>query len=214
MPDGQVLIAGGAQDTTSGTRNLASAELYDPGTGQFGAIGSMTIARSKHTATLLTDGRVLIAGGVSNVGSSDGVASAEVYDPKTGTFGPTGSMTTARPSHAATLLQDGRVLIAGGTAVASAELYDPNTGSFTRTGSLKDTGACSAVLLQDGRVFVMQDPDGDPELYDPGSGTFLWSDKIALGWVDTTTLLQDGRVLIAGGLDYPGALAKAVLYQP
>jgi hypothetical protein len=84
----------------------------------------MTIGRAWHTATLLTDGRMLIAGGSWRDGS------AEVYDPKTGTFTRTGSMTTDREFHTATLLSDGRVLIAGGSSyggdlVASAELYRP-----------------------------------------------------------------------------------------
>jgi hypothetical protein len=121
LSDGRVLIAGGSD--ASGIVSW-SAELYYPDAGTFRPAGpSMSTGRSNHTATLLSDGRVFIAGG-------SGDASAELYDPKTGTFSPTGSMTADRAWHAATLLSDGRVLIAGGdignaVVVASAELYQP-----------------------------------------------------------------------------------------
>ena len=127
LSDGRVLIAGGYD----GSGYPASAELYDPKTGTFSPTGSMATARIIHTAALLSDGRVLIAGGYSGSDGSKGLASAELYDPKTGTFSPTGPLATARGVHTATLLPDGRVLIAGGMAqmsgpaLGSAELYQP-----------------------------------------------------------------------------------------
>src|SRR5207249_1043693 len=110
-----------------GFDGLAPALADSPGT--FSATGSMGTARVQHTATLLPNGRVLVAGGVID-SPFCAVASAELYDPQTGTFSPTGSMGTARYSHTATLLPNGKVLVTGGfdcssSYIASAELYDP-----------------------------------------------------------------------------------------
>jgi len=88
--------------------------------------------RSAHTATLLANGKVLIAGGIDP--SGENTTKAEIYDPGTGTFSLTGSMTAARAGHTATLLATGRVLIAGGSEGATSEVYDPTTRSFALTG--------------------------------------------------------------------------------
>src|SRR5689334_1655339 len=111
-----------------------TAMLMAQSPGTFTATGSMTTARFGHTATLLTDGKVLIAAG-SKDSDTYGLTSAELYNPRTGTFTATGSMTTPslKWSNKATLLADGRVLIAG--APYTAEIYDPGTGSFTPTGN-------------------------------------------------------------------------------
>ena len=176
LPDGRVLIAGGADERGIYGNSLSSAELYDPKAGTFSITGSLTMGRFGQTATLLPDGRVLVAGGTA--GAVDvpwSQASAEVYDPATGTFGPTGSMTAARRDHTATLLPDGRVLIAGGAdsgTLASAELYDPATGTSRATGSMTVARrAHTATLLPDGRVMVAggwgNDPLASAELYRP-----------------------------------------------
>ncbi len=208
LADGRVLIAGGLLGDTS-------AELYDPQTGTFTATGSMKTSRNWATATLLADGRVLIAGGDSFVPGGEGpIASAEVYDPQTGQFTETGSMTTARDGHTATLLSNGLVLIAGGgnldSNLASAELYNPKTGKFSRTGSMsKARFRHTATLLPNGLVLVAggdvpaadaASPDDTAELFDPSTGKF----RVTGSMIDprsghTATLLPDGAVLIAGG---------------
>jgi len=127
--------------------------------------GRLNTARDYHTATLLQNGMVLVAGGYDNTGLAS--ASAELYDPASGTWTATGSLNTARYIHTATLLQNGRVLVAGGRdsnfmASASAELYDPARGRWTATGSLNTTRQLhTATLLQNRKVLVAGGSDSD-----------------------------------------------------
>jgi hypothetical protein len=137
----------------------------------------MNTARERHTATLLPDGRVVVAGGYSLSGGY--LASAEAYDPSTGAWSPTGSLNAARSEHTATLLPNGYVLVVGGyngDYLASAELYDPVSGAWSTTGDL-NTGRSehTATLLPDGRLLVAGGWDGintlaSAEVYDRGLG--------------------------------------------
>jgi hypothetical protein len=172
LRDGRVLVAGGS----TGTGFTSSAELYDPGTGQWTLTGGMNVARAGHSATLLPDGRVLVTGGSGSSGGGSPLDSAEIYDPATGTWSLIAPMSTARFEHTATLLPDGRVLVVGSNSTAGTELYDPATGTWTSGGTLNimRTGH-SATLLPDGRVLIAGGAGGTNadvtyELFDPGLG--------------------------------------------
>src|SRR5262249_36467874 len=134
---GLVLIAGGDFCGLSGAGagsecapedGTYEAELYDPGAGTFSVTGQMAFSRIAHSATLLSDGKVLIAGGFGFTENDVATFTAELYDPATGMFGRTGSMASARTSHTATLLANGTVLVTGGCdqiacSLSTSEIY-------------------------------------------------------------------------------------------
>jgi hypothetical protein len=215
LRNGTVLVTGGFSDAGRGPA-LISVELYDPVTGTWTATGDMMQARGGHTATLLPDGRLLVAGGIeccANRVVGDRLASAELYDPITGTWTATEEMIQARDGHTATLLPDGRVLVAGGGGgdrLSSAELYDPVTGTWAATGDMTEPYlGHTATLLLDGTVLVAggDAPSGPgarawphAELYDPVTGTWdATHGMITPRLGHTATLLPDGRVLVSGG---------------
>jgi deoxycytidylate deaminase len=190
----------------------------------FSATGSMTTARARHTATLLTNGMVLITGGtVDSSGSTH--ASAELYNPTTKIFTATGNMTAGRTHHTATLLNDGTVLIAGGYngdgTHASAEIYNPTTGSFAATLQPMTTSRAdhTATLLANGMVLIAGGYNGNgihnsAELYNPVSQTFMSTGNMTVEReLQTASLLSNGNVLIAGG-ENSTYLASAELYNP
>jgi len=226
LPSGKVLVAGGEGGVGGGVI-LATAELYDPATGQFSPAGSMHTARTLHTATRLADGRVLVAGGLAG---RTPVATAELYDPATNQFTPTaGDVGAARWWHAAALLEDGKVLVAGGYgttggALAGADVFDPATGRFAPTGPMKAARyGHSATALPGGLVLVAGGYgtgylDG-AELYDPAAAStteaFAETGPMSGARYDhTATALPGGKVLVAGGLGPGGVLASAELYDP
>jgi hypothetical protein len=212
LSDGRVLVVGG-----QGLGAPASAEIYDPATNLFTVTGSLATGREDHTATLLGNGRVLVAGGFNtSCGTYRDCASAELYDPATGLFTATGSMAHSRGGHTASVLPDGRVLVAGGShyiaSVEQAELYDPATATFSAAGTMSGHGrhVQTATILQDGRVAliggipVSSSAGGQPgstmvEIYSAADG-FKLGAPIAHGRAfHTATLLPDGHVLVAGG---------------
>ncbi len=221
LPDGRVLVAGGSS-IELGHPPQGSAELYDPVTGTWNDTGSMLLARSHHSATLLHDGKVLVVGGAVYSNKLRPSKRAEVYDPATGTWTSTGSMTAGLVGPTAALLPDGKVLVVGGSESAtpdlqSAELYDPRGGTWSAAPSFAGAGSCRiATPLSDGEVLVVcAEANGartSAELYDPTTG----------GWATTASapaeccvgeafprgsivLLRDGRVLWKDLVD-PGEL--------
>jgi Galactose oxidase, central domain len=231
LPNGKVLVAGGEEVNDRGfSVLLASAELYDPASGRFSATGSMVTGRELHTATMMRNGKVLIAGGEDAKGYA--VTRAETYDPALGSFIPTGSLSVGRYGHTATALADGEVLIAGGEridedgfdiALGSAEIYNPATGRFHPTGSMRVARKHhTATLLRDGEVLIAGGEDNNghaldsAELFDPARGTFRKTGRMQSAHDSgAATLLTDGSVLIAGGFSgASGVTAAAELYEP
>jgi N-acetylneuraminic acid mutarotase len=236
LPNGQVLVAGGSGVTLN---TLSSAELYDPATGKWTVTGNMNTARDGHTATLLPNGRVLVVGGNAFVNNSFVIfSSAELYNPSTGTWTKTSSMSAAREIHTATLLPNGQTLVAGGYgptgnfngSLSSAELYDPATGKWIVTGSMNTARyGHTAVLLANRQALVLDGVDVSPggtfplsstELYDRATGKWTVNGKTFQSGYSgfIVTLLGTGKVLIAGGITgvYPHehVTAAAELYDP
>jgi hypothetical protein len=224
LADGKVLIAGGGKEDGGHSwlgEGSVAAEVYYPAAGTFIATGKMTEGRVGHTATRLSDGKVLITGGWASAGP---IATAELYDPSTGAFSPTGTMTSARGSHTVTLLHDGKVLLTGGAfdrnglGSDTSEIYDPNTGLFAAAGNM---GAArrwhTATLLPNGKVLVVGGGSKAAELYDPATGSFSPSGITEVyRSAHSATLLQNGRVIIVGGFkrgDVIAPLATAELYH-
>lgn len=222
LANGQVLITGGGSSSTYPSPAINTAELYNPTANTFTALtGRMVSTRMNHAATLLPDGKVLLAGGQINDNNSDGNNSAELYDPAIQTFTAIANrMTVPRGSHVAVLLPNGKVLLAGGfnmglndlpVAQNTAELYDPATQTFTAIAAQLTSSRGNrpaAALLPSGKVLIAGGESRDgilntAELYDPTTQTFeaLTSTMTSIRAGHTATLLSTGKVLLTGGFD-------------
>jgi hypothetical protein len=154
---------------------LASAELYDPSSGMFRPTGNMTAPRVLHAATLLADGRVLITGGVGPASPAPVIANAELYDPSTGAFTPTGAFAGGGICDfcsTAAVLTNGKTLFSW---QQPAQLYDPVVGTFSRTGAMIEPDHTTTTLLMDGTVLLTGGESdfgrsASAELYDPATG--------------------------------------------
>lgn len=217
-------LAGGVQDVAIGADGNSGASL-----GHYISTGSMATPRAYHTATLLPNGKVLVAGGIQATFGSP-LASAELYNPSTETFSPTGAMTTGRKGHRAALLRNGKVLVVGGAASSSAamELFDPDTEQFSSAGTcpLSFTEKFAITVLDDGTVLLA---GGRPitggsvahappvckskaALYDPAAGSCTCVVAPGTSLDETTAArLADGRVLVLG---YSWEAFVAEIYDP
>jgi N-acetylneuraminic acid mutarotase len=210
-----VLITGGMD----GSYNyLKTAELFDPATGTFTATsGTMAVTRANHTATLLSNGKVLITGGGNGSLSAD----AELYNPVTDTFtSVAATMSAARNYHTATLLQDGRVLIAFGGS-NTADVYDPAANAFTQVGAtvLLPIIKHSATLLANGKILLVGGEASYCQLdstyiFDPETGSFVDGPALKQSREAASLItLDDGSVLVVGGQGLAGYLSSCERYR-
>jgi hypothetical protein len=205
VPNGQVLVAGGINATLGTCGTLASAELYNPSTGQWTATGSMNTGRYSFALTLLANGEVLAAGG-TNCGGG-GLTSAELYNPATGTWTATRSMTIGNETNWAILLQNGEVFV-----VLNDNLYHSSTGTWTATTKASIFAHAPLVLLPNGDVWAAGTIQGDL-MYNPS--TAQWTTfapppctrggRSSQSCESAGTLLNTGKVLVAGGATYVNA---------
>jgi hypothetical protein len=226
LDSARALVAGGFFDA-SGIAT-ASAEIYSADFNSFAPTAPMGTPRAYAGAAGLMDWRVLVVGGTSaNQTPPAPLATAEIFDPATGTWTPTGSMNAARQSPVAVRLASGLVLVIGGDATqSSAELFDPATGMFTPTGSLlAPRVAFVAAALDDGRVLVAGgQPSTDlpalasAEIWDPATGAWTSTGSMATARAGTSaTKLYNGKILVVAGFTGTSAgtaIASAELFDP
>jgi len=232
LPNGEVLVVGGRSVTEDFAFTLPDAvELYDPRTNQWSTTAPGSIARQGHTATLLRDGRVLVVGGMAEIGLA---TSAQIYDPTLDRWSAAWLPATARSGHTATLLPSGIVLVLGGVGTPAAEisqgsayysfdalstgdLYDPTLNLWTRIRAMNATRIeHTATVLKNGAVLVVGGAyanPGHPETYEVAANRWVQGTAVINRHSHTATLLPDGRVLIVGGFGID-AMSTAWTYRP
>ena len=228
LSNGQVLIVGGYDPTTG---IISDAELYDPTAQVFIDLGNTNTPRFHHTATLLQNGQVLISGGETDPTPSGAYNTAEIFNPATWAFTALSvNMTSVREGHAATLLNNGQVLVTGGDLPAAgslntSEIYDPVANTFTAVSATMTAPRIyhDAVLLNGGTVLLSggeTDSGGNStalnsaEIYNPTSQTFtaVAGNMVSVREHQTATLLNDGTVLEDGGTDGTNIFNTAEIY--
>lgn len=209
LPDGRILAAGGLSVTGAAVQ---TAELYDPVTRSWSSTGLLGTPRWQLDAVTLDNGKALFAGGASGFAAGAVLATAELYDPATGTFSPTANnLSVARQGYGISRLNDGRILISGGstagnqlggTGITAVDIYDPDTNTFSAAAPMHAGRSLHAQLtLRDGRVLVIGGAQRDAELYDPLTNTW----QASSGLLPTTLKdmkafeLYNGQVFIAAG---------------
>lgn len=225
LNNGSVLVVGGTNLDLSGTGLTPSVEIYNPNTGSWTTVSSLSIARTSHTTTLLSAGKVLVAAGFVGNGVSGG-DTAELYDIGNDEWTSAGDLSTQRSRHSASILANGKVLIVGGqrdsgasiSSLASAELYDPTMNEWSSTSSLGVSRTRHrAILLEDGNVLITGGESGSgvinsTELYDAVTGRWSEAERMVFARArHSSNLLSNGDVIVVGGNDGNGNISSVEL---
>lgn len=230
LPGGSVLMSGGKN--AASPYGLRAAEVFEPSTRTWETVGSLALGRTASATAGLGGGQVIVTGGLDDGPSGELTGTTEVYDDETRTWSAGAPLLQARYEHVATTLQDGRVLVTGGSGIvgdewkelSGSEIFDPTAGEageWTTTGSLAGPRLThTATLLQDGTVLVVGGGNDNgylrrTETFDPATG--LWTDAgpLSVGRAGhTATLMGDGKVLVTGGSSENATLATSEVYDP
>jgi hypothetical protein len=236
LPSGRVLVMGGSperpvESPIAAEPAVATSELFDPATGTWAVAAPMHWPRAWHTATVLSDGRVLVVGGVAQSASFEETPRAEIFDPATSEWTPTAEGTTqARAGHTATLLDDGRVLIVGGMnddgyalTSGAASLFDPTVETWTATDPMDVPRYFHAATKNSiGRVVVSggcatmgcSPPLRDAEVFDPVSGQWIPAAPLSVARaMHASITFEDGKVIAVGGWSDGAETATTELFD-